>query len=153
MSADALPKTSTSAEAGPAGTIVAASNRGSHYSPGGGDREGATLIPDSRTFCTSYRQAICLVMFKEAPVGIFCYQVILVESGEAVRLGDEVEDSMKTGSSLRIKSGQMFGAEEVRLRRRGWVHEFLQSNQCCRVQISYSKHRCWPGEPPEPLVV
>eukprot|EP00903_Cladosiphon_okamuranus_P014480 g13431.t2 len=40
-------------------------------------------------------------------------KVVMIESGEAIRLGDPQEDSMKAHSSLRVRTGQMFGAEEV----------------------------------------
>lgn len=39
----------------------------------------------------------------------------MVESGEAVRVGDHVAESGKKASSLCITSGHMFGAEEVRV--------------------------------------
>ncbi len=41
----------------------------------------------------------------------------MVEAGEAVRLGDPTADTKKTYSSLRIRAGQMFGAEEVSMGR------------------------------------
>lgn len=37
----------------------------------------------------------------------------MIESGEAIRLGDPQADSVKKYSSLRIRAGQTFGAEEV----------------------------------------
>lgn len=37
----------------------------------------------------------------------------MVDSGEAIRLGDPQADSVKNQSSLRIRTGHMFGAEEV----------------------------------------
>eukprot|EP00752_Nemacystus_decipiens_P007815 g6980.t1 len=40
-------------------------------------------------------------------------KVVIIESGEAIRLGDRQADSMKNHSSLRIRTGQMFGGEEV----------------------------------------
>lgn len=46
-------------------------------------------------------------------------QVVLVESGESVRLGDSRAASQKSYSSLRIRAGQMFGAEEVNAGREG----------------------------------
>lgn len=39
----------------------------------------------------------------------------MVASGEAIRVGDRRVDSMKKASSLRIRAGQMFGVEEVRM--------------------------------------
>lgn len=41
----------------------------------------------------------------------------MVESGEAIGLGDPMADTKKTHSSLRIRAGQMFGAEEVSMSR------------------------------------
>lgn len=41
--------------------------------------------------------------------------MIVVESGEAVRVGDDDAVSGKKESSLCITSGHMFGAEEVRV--------------------------------------
>jgi len=54
----------------------------------------------------------------------------MVESGEAVRLGDPQADTKKTSTSLRIKAGQIFGAEEVSVGRagrcsRGQLHMFF----------------------------
>ncbi|CBJ26997.1 hypothetical protein Esi_0051_0101 [Ectocarpus siliculosus] len=40
-------------------------------------------------------------------------KVLLVESGEAVRLGDPRENTIRNYSSLRIRAGQLFGAEEA----------------------------------------
>ncbi|CAM9477031.1 unnamed protein product, partial [Hapterophycus canaliculatus] len=39
--------------------------------------------------------------------------ILIVESGEAIRLGDPRADSVKNYSSLRVRAGQMFGAEEA----------------------------------------
>lgn len=41
-------------------------------------------------------------------------QVIMVVSGEAIKLGDARNDSAKSPTSLRIRAGQLYGAEEVR---------------------------------------
>lgn len=38
----------------------------------------------------------------------------MVVSGEAIRLGDSRTDSAKSRTSLRIRAGQLYGAEEVR---------------------------------------
>lgn len=45
---------------------------------------------------------------------IQCGQVVMVVSGEAIRLGDSRTDSAKSPTSLRIRAGQIYGAEEVR---------------------------------------
>lgn len=61
---------------------------------------------DSRFFCP---------IVQPFPFCSVCpFQIVVVESGEAIRLGDPQADSMKNCSSLRVRTGQMFGAEEVR---------------------------------------
>lgn len=65
---------------------------------------------------------VLLQQISEHPRFFYCmftnvrafFKVIVVESGEAIRLGDGRADSTRNESSLRIRTGRMFGAEEVR---------------------------------------
>ncbi|CAN0436844.1 unnamed protein product [Pylaiella littoralis] len=55
--------------------------------------------------------------------------VLLFESGDSVRLGDSRADSMKNGSSLRIRAGQVFGAEEAMSGSPGYTANLMALSQ------------------------
>lgn len=78
------------------------------------------LFPSTKTASPETQQPLGVLTFALVPhqttCALYCaVQVLVVAVGEAVRIGDRRADSFKNATSLRVKPGQLFGVEEVRL--------------------------------------